>query len=104
MKEDDLFAEVQQEFDKVMNGLWITNYLYRHEFGGAYRNNNNDLWRHLLDQYKKCLCSIKIYIKVPDLSRRIYKYLFDSKKRQNDLKREIELNFPLCLLTIVKCR
>ena len=94
IKEDDLFAEVQQEFDKVMNGLWITNYLYRQEFAGAYRNNNNDLWRHLLDQYQKCLCSIKIYIEVPDLSRRIYKYLFDSKKRQNDLKREIKLNFP----------
>lgn len=94
IKEDDLFAEVQQEFDKVMNGLWITNYLYRKEFAGAYRNNNNDLWRHLLDQYQKCLCSIKIYIEVPDLSRRIYKYLFDSKKRHNDLKREIELNLP----------
>ncbi|HEY9299339.1 MAG TPA: hypothetical protein VIQ31_23855, partial [Phormidium sp.] len=55
---------------------------------------NNELWRHLLDQYQKCLCSIKIYIELPDLSRRIYKYLFDSKKRQNDLKREIELNLP----------
>jgi hypothetical protein len=68
IKEDDLFVEVNLEFDKVMNGLWIGNYQYRKEFAGAYRNNNNELWRHLLDQYQKCLCSIKIYIEVPDLS------------------------------------
>jgi hypothetical protein len=88
IKEDDLFAEVKQEFDKVMNGLWIGNYQYRNEFAGAYRNNNDYLWRHLIDQYQKCLCSIKIYIEVPDLSRRIYKYLFDSKKRQRFKNRD----------------
>jgi len=93
IKEDDLLAEVSQEFYKVINGLWIGNYHYRHEFAEAYRN-NDDLWRHLIDQYQKCLYSINIYIKVPDLSRSIYKYLFNSKKRQNDLKRERELDFP----------
>lgn len=93
IKEDDLFAEVNQEFDKVMNGLWIANYQYRNEFAGAYRNNDY-LWRHLSEQYQKCLCYIKIYIEVPDLSRRIYKYLFDSKKRYKDLKRKVELNLP----------
>jgi hypothetical protein len=93
IKEDDLLAEVSQEFEKLMNGLWIGNYHYRHEFAEAYRN-NDDLWRHLIEQYQKCLCSINIYIKVSDLGRRIYKYLFNSKKRQNDLKRERELDFP----------
>ncbi|OCR01739.1 hypothetical protein BCD67_14055 [Oscillatoriales cyanobacterium USR001] len=93
IKEDDLFAEVNQEFEKVINGLWIGNDRYRNEFARAYRN-DDDLWRHLIDQYQKCLYSINIYIKVPDLSRRIYKYLFNSKKRQNDLKRERELDFP----------
>jgi hypothetical protein len=94
IKEDDLFAEFQQEFERVMNGLWIANYLYRNEFAGAYRNNNDYLWRHLIEQYQKCLFCINIYIEVPDLSRRIYKYLFDPKKRHRDLKREVELNLP----------
>lgn len=93
IKEDDLFAEVKQEFDKVMNGLWIGNYHYRNEFAEAYRNDDY-LWRHLIEQYQKCLYSIKIYIKIPDLSRRIYKYLFNGKKRQKDLKRERELDLP----------
>ncbi len=93
IKEDDLFVEVNLEFDKVMNGLWIGNYQYRNEFAGAYRNNDY-LWRHLMEQYQKCLCHIKIYIEVPDLSRRIYKYLFDSKKRYKDLKTKQELNLP----------
>jgi hypothetical protein len=93
IKEDDLFAEVNQEFDKVMNGLWIGNAQYRKEFAGAYRNNDS-LWRHLIEQYQECLCYINIYIKVPDVSRRIYKYLFNTKKRRKDLKREVELNFP----------
>lgn len=93
IKEDDLFVEVNLEFDTVMNGLWIGNYEYRNEFAGAYRNNDY-LWRHLMEQYQKCLCHIKIYIEVPDLSRRIYKYLFDSKKRYKDLKTKQELNLP----------
>jgi hypothetical protein len=50
--------------------------------------------RHLIEQYQECLCYINIYIKVPDVSRRIYKYLFNTKKRRKDLKREVELNFP----------
>ena len=93
IKEDDLFEQFSQEFDQVMNCLWIGNYQYRKEFAGAYRNNDY-LWRHLIEQYQKCLCSLNIYIKVPDLSRRIYKYLFDSKKRYKDLKRKVELNLP----------
>jgi hypothetical protein len=64
IKEDDLFAEVNQEFDKVMNGLWITNYQYRNEFAGAYRNNDY-LWRHLIDQYQKCLCSYQDLYRSP---------------------------------------
>lgn len=93
IKEDDLFEQFSQQFDKVMNGLWIGNYQYRKELAGAYRNNDY-VWRHLIEQYQKCLCSINIYIKVPDLSRRIYKYLFDSKKRYKDLKTKVELNLP----------
>lgn len=93
IKEDDLFAEVNQEFEKVINGLWIGNDRYRNEFARAYRNDDY-LWRHLIEQYQKCLYSINIYIKVPDLSRRIYKYLFNSKQRQKDLKRERELDLP----------
>ncbi|MEG3987965.1 reverse transcriptase domain-containing protein [Microcoleus sp. S28C3] len=93
IKEDDLFKEFSQEFDRVMNGLWIGNSQYRKEFAGAYRNNDY-LWGHLIEQYQECLCSINIYIKAPDVSRRIYKYLFNTKKRRKDLKREVELNLP----------
>jgi hypothetical protein len=93
IKEDDLFAEVNQEFYQVMNRLWIGNAQYRNEFAEAYRKDDY-LWRHLIDQYQQCLCSINIYIKVPDLSRRIHEYLFNSKKRHKDLKTEVELNLP----------
>jgi hypothetical protein len=93
IKEDDLFKQFSQEFDRVMNGLWIGTAQYRKEFAGAYRNNDY-LWGHLIEQYQECLCSINIYIKVPDVSRRIYKYLFNTKKRRKDLKRELKLNLP----------
>lgn len=88
-----MFAELKQEFDKVMNGLWMGNAQYRNEFAGAYRNNDY-LWRHLIEQYQECLYSLNIYIKLPDLSRRIYKYLFNRKKPHKDLKIEVELNLP----------
>jgi len=66
---------------------------YRSEFEAAYKN--NDWWWELIKRYRECLRSINIYVTEPDLSRKISKYLFNSKRRKKDLKGEQELKLPI---------
>ncbi|MEM7715796.1 MAG: hypothetical protein AAF349_19845, partial [Cyanobacteria bacterium P01_A01_bin.68] len=70
--------------------LWLTNSEYRTKFNFANTSQNENLWWSLISLYQQCLYSINIHIAKKDLSRRIYRYLFDQKQRQ-----EQELKLPL---------
>jgi hypothetical protein len=91
-KEDKELEQLSQDFEDVINPLWIMNSEYRAEFEAAYRN--NDWWWCLIERYQQCLRSLNIYVTEPDLSRKISKYLFNSKRRKKDLKRKEELKLP----------
>ena len=93
IKADTFLEQLSENFDKVINPLWIMNKEYRLIFDDAYRN--HDRWWSLIRRYRQCLRSINIFITDPDLSRRIYKYLFNSWRRDKDLKRDVELKLPL---------
>jgi Reverse transcriptase (RNA-dependent DNA polymerase) len=92
IRENTRLEKLSYDFDRVINPLWIMNHDYRSIFDNAYRN--NDWWWSLIKRYWQCLRSINIYITEPDLSRRIYKYLFNECRREKDLKREYELKLP----------
>jgi hypothetical protein len=91
-KEDEVLKQLSKEFDTIINPIWIMTSEYRAEFEKVY--NNNDWWWCLIERYRQCLRSINIYVTEPDLSRKISKYLFNSKRRKKDLNRKEELNFP----------
>lgn len=93
IKEDKFLEQLSENFDEVINPLWIMNQEYRFIFYDAYRN--HDSWWSLIRRYRQCLRSINIFITEPDLSRRISKYLFNSWRRDKDLKRDSELKLPL---------
>lgn len=93
-KEDDLLETLSQDFKNIINLLYITDFIYRKEFATAYKNNSDDFWWYFIEQYQKCLQSLSIYISTPDLSRKIYEYLFNIRWRNENLKSQKELNFP----------
>ncbi len=88
-----MLDELDDKFNEIVNPLWICNHRYRKEFIKADKRDDNRWW-YLIEIYQKCLCSIQIYIDMPDLSRRIYRYLWNEKKRQEGLKEKPELKLP----------
>jgi SAM-dependent methyltransferase len=93
LQEDQSLEELSNDFFKLTNLLWIGSSSLRREFQKAYIKDNNDLWWYLVKRFKSCLNSIQIYVDAPSLSRKIYRYLFDPRKRQKDLQEQQELVF-----------
>ncbi|MGB3514728.1 MAG: RNA-directed DNA polymerase [Microcoleaceae cyanobacterium] len=94
LEENKLLEQLDNKFNEIVNLLWICNHRYRQEFIQADKREDDNQWWYLIKIYQKCLRSIHIYIDAPDLSRRIYKYLRDERKRQKELKEKLELKLP----------
>ncbi|MGD1702070.1 DUF6887 family protein [Dapis sp. BLCC M229] len=94
LEENKLLDELDKKFKEVVNPLYICNSKYRKELIKADKRDNDNQWWYLIRIYQKCLRSIEIYIDVSDLSRGIYRYLWDEKKRQEGLKDKTELKLP----------
>ncbi|NEP77243.1 MAG: RNA-directed DNA polymerase [Okeania sp. SIO3B3] len=95
LEENKLLDELDNTFNEIVNLLWICNHRSRQEFIQADQRDNDNQWWYLIKKYQKCLRSIHIYIDAPELSRKIYKYLWDERKRQKELKERQELNLPI---------
>ncbi|MDY6900100.1 MAG: reverse transcriptase domain-containing protein, partial [Cyanobacteriota bacterium] len=92
IKNDEKLEELSKEFNLTIYLLWLTNSEYRTKFEFANTSENDNLWWYLISLYQQCLYSINIYITKKDLSRKIYKYLFDQTQRK---KAELKLpSFP----------
>lgn len=86
-EEDKLLEELSEKFNFIIYRLWLTNSEYRTKFEFANTSENENLWWFLISLYQQCLYSINIHIAKKDLSRKIYRYLFDQKQRTKpDLK------------------
>jgi hypothetical protein len=94
VQEDQLLNDLEDNFDELTNLLWIGSSSLRREFERSYRTDDDDLWWHLVKRFKSCLNSIQIYIDAPRLSRKVYRFLFDSQERKTQLKNQQELVFP----------
>lgn len=84
--EDEYLESLSARFDSVVNPLWILNSGHRAIFASSYHN--DDQWWHNVECYQQCLKAINIYKHTTDLSRSIYKYLFNAKKRERDLAQQ----------------
>lgn len=87
--EDDYLESLSARFDSVVNPLWILNSGHRAIFASSYHNDAQ--WWHNIECYQQCLKAINIYKNATDLSRSIYKYLFNAKKRERDLAQQKEV-------------
>ncbi|ERT09637.1 reverse transcriptase family protein [Lyngbya aestuarii BL J] len=94
VQEDQLLNDLEDNFDELTNLLWIGSSSLRREFERSYRTDDDDLWWHLVKRFKSCLNSIQIYVDPPRLSRKVYRFLFDSEERKTQLKNQQELVFP----------
>lgn len=84
--DDELLDQLNERFDSVVNPLWILNSEHRAIFSSSYHN--DELWWHNIERYQQCLRAIRIYTHKTDLSRKIYKYLFNKKSRDRDLSKQ----------------
>jgi retron-type reverse transcriptase len=91
--EDDLLARLHERFGQVVNALWITNSDWRGTLRRSYFETNEEWW-YRIKLYQRCLRSINIFITPSILSRMVYKYLFNQRRCEDDLKRESELLLP----------
>jgi len=87
--DDELLEKLSERFDSVVNPLWIMNSEHRAIFSSSYHN--DELWWYNIERYQQCLRAIRIYTHKTDLSRRIYKYLFNAKSRARDLSKQKEI-------------
>ncbi|MGD1716848.1 RNA-directed DNA polymerase [Dapis sp. BLCC M172] len=94
LEDNKLLDELDNKFKEVINPLYICNRKYRKELIKADKRDNDNRWWYLIRIYQKCLVYIEIYIDVSDLSRGIYRYLWDEKKRQEGLQEKPELTLP----------
>ena len=81
--------EISDRFVRLTNRIWYANGEYRKE---AMRN---EKWWDFIDQYRKHLRSIDIYVEADRLSRKLHQYL-SKRKRKHDRKNGLvkKLNLP----------
>jgi len=82
-KEDERLEKLSERYDCIVNPLWMLNLEYRTIFESS--SNNNERWWHNIECYHNFLTAIKIYTSETELSRKIYRYLFNQKRRERDL-------------------
>jgi len=81
-KEDECLEKLSERYDCIVNPLWMLNSEHRTIFVSS--SNNNERWWHNIECYHNCLRAIKIYKSETELSRKIYGYLFNNKRRERD--------------------
>lgn len=94
--EDECLERLSERFDSIVNPLWILNQEHRAIFASCYHN--DEIWWHNIKCYQQCLSTVRIYTAAPDLSRKIFKYLFNSKSHDRDLARQKDLFGQECEL------
>ena len=90
--EEPLLTELGIEFNRIINPLWIMNSKYRAEFEFAYKT--DDIWWSLIARYQQCLHSINVYFTKSEVSRSIYRRIFNSKQHEKSSSKVKELKLP----------
>jgi hypothetical protein len=85
--EDKCLEKLSKDFECIVNYLYILNPEHRSLLEKSY--DDDERWWHNIDQYQQCLRAINIYLQATELSRKIYKYLFNEKRREKELKQQL---------------
>ncbi|MBN1221376.1 MAG: hypothetical protein JXM69_20805 [Anaerolineae bacterium] len=89
---DPLIEQLSDNFDQVINPLWILDKDRREKFIDYFES--DDLWWYRIKQYCKSLHLFGIYAPPSFVSRRIFTYLFNESRRSKDIKQVSELTVP----------
>lgn len=87
--EDQCLEKLSKDFECIVNYLYILNPEHRSLLENSY--DDDERWWDNIERYQQCLQGIKIYIHPTELSRRIYRYLFNQRTREKDLKKQLEV-------------
>jgi SAM-dependent methyltransferase len=82
--QDNALDELHNRFRRWMNCLWIMDDANRQLFRRAYKGSQDEWW-YRVNLYAQCLRSVGVDIDSSQISRRIYKYLFNDRQCQKDL-------------------
>jgi len=88
---DEQLNTLFDSFTSELSPLWILNHDIRLQI--EYRYDVNDRWWDFVERYCVCLRAIDIYVTPAELSRQLYKYLFNRRLRQTALSNQNELVF-----------
>lgn len=91
---DEEIEKLRTQNEKLIQPLWILDESGRKTLRSHY-NNSNDQWWDSISTYCFCLQSLGLFFKETILSRRIFPYLFNPKRRADTLNGESELKFPI---------
>jgi len=85
VEQDTYLNQLHDLFEGIINPLWILNSDHRSLLESSYYNDNR--WWCNIERYQRCLRGINIHVTTTELSRKIYKYLFNEKKRKRELEK-----------------
>jgi len=85
VQQDQILDQLHDRYNAITNPLWMLDSSHRNLLESAYMN--DDRWWHNIERYRKCLRSLGFYISITDLSRKIFKYLFNQSRRERELKK-----------------
>ncbi|RMG26865.1 MAG: hypothetical protein D6732_20935 [Methanobacteriota archaeon] len=92
-EDNEMLDNLQKRFQAWLNCLWILDENHRQVFRKAYNGSQSEWW-YRVGVYRAGLLSIGITIDATQLSRRIYKYLFNDKLCQRDFSWEQPFELP----------
>lgn len=81
------------QYNAIIDSLWLMNKDYRQYFSEKF-DESNALWWSTLEDYRNCLTELGIFITLSDLSRRLYRILFNSRRFNEIQKKSEELYLP----------
>ncbi|WP_008315932.1 reverse transcriptase domain-containing protein [Leptolyngbya sp. PCC 6406] len=85
VQRDQILDQLHDRYNAITDPLWMLDSSHRNLLESAYMN--DERWWHNIERYQKCLRSLDLYISTTDLSRKIFKYLFNQKRRERELKK-----------------
>lgn len=85
VQQDQILDQLHDRYNAITDPLWMLDSSHRNLLESAYMN--DERWWHNIERYRKCLRSLDLYISTTDLSRKIFKYLFNQKRRERELKK-----------------
>lgn len=90
---NEVLEQLSKKADTVLSVLWIADTVFQKHFQDHF-DESSELWWHQVERYRGCLTELGIYITPDDLSRKIFRYLYNDDRRQKDWPTEFEIVFP----------